>query len=343
MFLRLFILALSTFLFLETRCTADSPLPNIILIFCDDLGYGDLGCYGAKNIATPNIDKLAAEGIRFTDFYVSSAVCSASRAALMTGCYHSRVGIHGALGPKAKIGLDPKERTIAEVCKSLGYATGMVGKWHLGHLKSFLPTRQGFDEWFGVPYSHDMWPHHPEAKPGTYPPLPLFENETAVDNEVTPDEANLLTTRYTERAVQFIDRNKEKPFFLYFAHSLPHVPLVVSDKFRGKSGKGLYADVMAEIDWSVGELMSALKRNNIDGRTLVMFTSDNGPWLSYGDHAGSSGPLREGKGTSWEGGTRVPFIARFPGRIPSEKLCSEPAMTIDLLPTIATIDRKSTR
>lgn len=311
--------------------------PNVIVIFCDDLGYGDLGCFGQKNYTTPNIDRMAAEGRRFTNFHVSSAVCSASRAALLTGCYHSRVSINGALSPRAKTGLNPEETTIAEMLKENGYATGMAGKWHLGDRSGWLPVDQGFDEWLGLPYSNDMWPHHPEAKPGSYPKLPLFEGAKILDDEVTPDDQRQLTTRYTERAVAFIERNKERPFFFYLAHNMPHVPLFVSDKFAGKSGAGLYGDVIQEIDWSVGEILSALKRNGLDEKTLVIFTSDNGPWLSYGEHSGVATPLREGKGTSWEGGTRVPCVMRWPGHIPAATESAAMAMTIDILPTLAAL------
>ena len=260
-----FLLLLLTALALSA---AERP-PNIVIIFCDDMGYGDIATQGAK-YATPNLDRFAAEGRRFTNFHVASAVCSASRSALLTGCYHNRVGIHGALGPGAKIGLNPNEVTIAEIVKSKNYATGMVGKWHLGVQPQWLPVRQGFDEWLGLPYSHDMWPRHPEAKPGTYPDLPLYDGDKIVNPSLTPDDLRLLTTRYTERAVSFIDRKKSEPFFLYLAHSLPHVPLFVSDKFAGKSGAGLYGDVIQEIDWSVGQVLDALKRNGIDDNTWLI-------------------------------------------------------------------------
>jgi arylsulfatase len=275
---------------------------------------------------------MAKEGRRFTNFHVSSAVCSASRAALLTGCYHSRVGIHGALGPASKTGLHPDEMTLAELLKQKDYATAIVGKWHLGRPPELLPLRQGFDQYFGLPYSNDMWPHHPEARPGTYPPLPLIDGERVI--EEMPDQ-NQLTARYTRRAIEFIERNMGGPFFLYLAHSMPHVPLFAGEKFRGRSKRGLFGDVIEEIDWSVGEILEALKTHGIDDRTLVIFTSDNGPWLSYGDHAGSAGGLREGKGTSWEGGTRVPCLMRWPGRIPAGTECDEMLMTIDLFPTIA--------
>ncbi len=303
--------------------------PNIVVIFCDDLGYGDVGSYGSR-IPTPNLDRMARQGMRFTDFYVGQAVCSASRAALLTGCYPGRVSLQGALGPKSKVGLHPNELTIAELLKTRGYATAIYGKWHLGDAPEFLPTRQGFDEWLGLPYSNDMWPNHPTSR--QYPPLPLYENEKVV--ELMPDQS-LLTKRYTERAVGFIERNRDQPFFLYVPHAMPHVPLFASKAFQGKTGLGLYADVVHEIDWSVGEILAAIKRQGLDDNTLVVFTSDNGPWTVFGNHAGSSGGLREDKGTSFDGGVKVPCIARWPGRIPAGQVCREFAGTIDLLPTFA--------
>jgi arylsulfatase A len=319
----------------SAHAQAEASPPNIVVIFTDDQGYGDVGVYGAKGFQTPNLDRMAREGVRFTDFYVAQAVCSASRAALLTGCYPNRIGIGGALGPASKHGLHENEVTLAELVKQRNYATAIYGKWHLGHHPQFLPTRHGFDEFFGIPYSNDMWPHHPEAAPGTYPALPLFEGETIVNPEVTPRDQEYFTTGFTERAVQFIERNKERPFFLYVAHPQPHVPLFVSDKFKGNSDRGLYGDVIMEIDWSVGQILEALKQHGLDERTLVIFASDNGPWLSYGDHAGSAAPLREGKGTSWEGGKSVPCIMRWPGKIPAGTVCREPAMTIDIFPTVA--------
>ncbi|RUL88280.1 sulfatase family protein [Tautonia sociabilis] len=310
----------------------DRP-PNVVIIFTDDQGYADVGVFGAKGFTTPNLDRMAAEGRLFTDFYAAQAVCSASRTALLTGCYPNRVGILGALGPNSKIGINDDETTIAEMLKPLGYATAIFGKWHLGDSPKFLPTRHGFDRYFGLPYSNDMWPKHP-TNPNAYPPLPLIDGEEIV--QTNPDQRN-LTTWYTERAVSFIDENADRPFFLYVPHSMPHVPLFVSDKFAGKSEQGMYGDVIMEIDWSVGQILEALRRNGLDEETLVVFTSDNGPWLSYGDHAGSAGPLREGKGTTFDGGQREPTLMRWPGRIPAGTSCSEPAMTIDLLPTIAAI------
>lgn len=306
--------------------------PNIIIVFTDDLGYRDLQCYGAPEIKTQHIDKMATEGIRFTNFYSGQPVCSASRAALLTGCYPSRVSIQGALSPNSRIGLNPEEETIAEICKSKGYKTAVFGKWHLGHHRDFLPTKQGFDEYLGLPYSNDMWPGHPDNKRLDFPKLPLIEDDSVI--EYLERDQNMLTTRYTERAIQFIEKNKDYPFFLYVAHSMPHVPLFVSEKFRGKSAGGLYGDVIMEIDWSVGEIMKTLKKFNLDNNTLVVFTSDNGPWLSYGGHGGSALPLREGKGTVLEGGVRVPCIMRWPGNIPAGVVQDKPAMTIDILPTI---------
>jgi arylsulfatase A-like enzyme len=323
-------------------CTAMAETPNIVLIFIDDMGYGDIGPFGG-DIPTPNLDRLAAEGRKFTNFTVTSAVCSASRSALMTGCYHRRVGISGALGPKANIGLHPDEETIAEVVKKKGYATACFGKWHLGSHTEFLPLNQGFDEYFGLPYSNDMWPMHPELvglpadnpRKSIYPPLHLIEGSTWQEEVVTGERQKNLTTWYTERAIKFIEANKDKPFFLYLPHTMVHVPLYVSDKFAGKSGKGIFGDVVMEVDWSVGEIMGTLRRLKLDNNTLVIFTSDNGPWLSYGNHAGSAGPLREGKGTSFEGGVREPTLFWMPGKIPANTTCDQLASTIDVLPTVA--------
>ena len=308
-------------------------LPNIVIIYTDDQGYGDVGVFGARGFATPNLDGMARAGRRLTNFYVAQPVCSASRTALLTGCYPNRIGILGALGPKSNHGISDGETTLSQLLKTRSYATAIFGKWHLGHLPQFLPTRHGFDEYFGLPYSNDMWPMHPES-PQDYPPLPLIEGEKVVATNPSMDS---LTTLYTERAVSFIDRNASRPFFLYLAHSMPHVPLGVSSKFKGKSSQGLYGDVIMEIDWSVGQVFDALRRHGLEGDTLCLFASDNGPWLSYGDHGGSAGPLREGKGTTWEGGVRVPCIVRWPGKIPAGSVCDEPAMTIDILPTLARI------
>lgn len=331
--MRIFISLLSSFLWLHSSFAA--PQPNIVVIFMDDMGYADVGCFGAQGYQTPNIDKLAAEGRKFTNFHVAQPVCSASRTALLTGCYPNRVGIHGALGPGAKHGINAAEMTLAELVKQKGYATAAVGKWHLGSLPQFLPVKHGFDEYYGIPYSNDMWPFHPQAKKGSYPKLPMVENDRVVDEEVTPEDQTHLTTDYTERGVRFIEKNKDKPFLLYLAHSMVHVPLFVSDKFKEKSGKGLFGDVMMEVDWSVGQIMESLKKNGLEDNTWVIFSSDNGPWLSYGEHAGSAGPLREGKGTCWEGGTRVAGIMKWPGQIPAGTTTDTMMMTIDVLPTIA--------
>ncbi|MGS2738882.1 sulfatase family protein [Sinomicrobium sp. M5D2P17] len=312
----------------------DTP-PNVIIIFTDDQGYEDVGCFGSPDIKTPNLDQMAKEGIKLTSFYAAQPVCSASRAALLTGCYPNRIGIHNALMPHSETGLNPAETTMAEMLKSGGYTTAIYGKWHLGDNSDFMPNNQGFDDFFGIPFSNDMWPNHPQQ--GTvfdFDPLPLYQNEKIID---TLNDQSMLTTQITEKAVDFIEKNKENPFFLYVAHPQPHVPLFVSDKFRGKSERGLYGDVIMEIDWSVGEILRTLKKQGLDQNTLVIFTSDNGPWLSYGDHAGSAYPFREGKGTSWEGGQREPFIARFPGKLPENKTIGTPVMAIDLFPTIASL------
>ena len=330
-------------IFSLSSCTTKEGSPNIIIIFTDDLGYADVGSYGAKGFETPHLDKMADEGIRFTDFHPSTAVCSASRASLLTGCYSERVSIRGALGPTASIGLNPQEDNIAKLLKRKNYKTGIFGKWHLGHLKQFLPLQQGFDEYFGLPYSNDMWPVGFDGKPITkgwkkgYPELKLYEGNETVETVRNLDDQSQLTTRYTERAVKFIEKNAKENFFLYLAHSMPHVPLGVSEKFKGKSEQGLYGDVIMEIDWSVGEILKTLKENNLDENTLVIFTSDNGPWLNFGNHGGSAFPLREGKGTMWEGGDRVPCIMRWPDKIKSNTISDNLVSTIDIFPTLAAI------
>ncbi len=304
--------------------------PNVVIVYADDLGYGDIGAYGAPRIRTPHVDRLASEGVRFTDFYVAQAVCSASRAALLTGTYPNRIGILGALMPQSTNGIAEAETTLGELLKARGYATAVYGKWHLGHLPPFLPTRNGFDDYLGLPYSNDMWPNHPEKM--RFPPLPLYSRDAVLT--INPDQSQ-LTGEYARQAVAFIEAHREGPFFVYLAHTMPHVPIFASERFRGRSKQGLYGDVIEEIDDSVGQVLAALRRLGLERDTLVIFASDNGPWLSYGDHAGSAGPLREGKGTAFEGGVRVPFVARWPGRIPAGSVVREPAMTIDVLPTIA--------
>ena len=305
--------------------------PNIIVILMDDMGYGDIGTQGAIGYETPNLDKMGNEGMRFTRFYSVQAVSGASRAGLLTGCYPNRIGFSGAPGPDAVTGIDENESTMAEVLKQKGYACAAYGKWHLGHHTKFLPTHNGFDEYYGIPYSNDMWPHHPT---GTYPDLPLYEGDKVI--AYNPDQSQ-FTTNFTERAIQFIDKNKKRPFFIYLAHPMPHVPLFVSDKFKGKSKQGLYGDVMMEIDWSVGQILQKLRKEGLDENTLVVVTSDNGPWINYGNHAGSTGGLREGKGTSFEGGQRVPCLMQWKGTIPAGSVCNKLAVNIDLLPTFAHI------
>ena len=320
--------------------------PNIVLIFIDDLGYADIGPFGAESYPTPNLDQLAKGGRKFTDFVSSTAVCSASRAALLTGCYHVRLGIHGAYGPNAKEGINPDEMTLAELCKQKEYATACFGKWHLGVHREFLPLQNGFDQYYGLPYSNDMWPFHPDyadlpagaaKRKRGFPDLPLFEGNEIINAQVTGEDQAQLTTDYTKRAVKFIDEHKDRPFFLYVPHTMVHVPLFVSDKFAGKSGVGLFGDVMMEVDWSVGQIVGAIKRNGLERDTLVIFTADNGPWLCYGDHAGSAAPLREGKGTMFEGGYREPTLMSWPGKIPAGTTCDELSSTIDIFPTVAAL------
>jgi arylsulfatase A len=292
--------------------------PNVVFIYCDDLGYGDLGCYGSSN-RTPHIDRLGVEGARFTQFYSANPVCSPSRAALLTGRYPTRVGIPRVLNPNDTTGLSDSETTIAQMLKARNYQTMCVGKWHLGHLPQYLPTRHGFDEYFGIPYSNDMNPR-----------VLLHAKGAAVETVEPVATLETLTSRYTEQAVQFIERSKQAPFFLYLPHTFPHIPLAASPRFRGKSPNGLYGDVIEELDWSVGEVMSTLKRNGLDNNTIVMLSSDNGPW-----YQGSPGRLRGRKGSTYEGGVREPFLARFPGRIPKGLVSTGVAGTVDILPTLA--------
>lgn len=306
---------------------------NFIIIYLDDMGYGDLTLTGTLDYETPNIDKMAAHGLFFTRYYAPQAVCSASRAGLLTGCYPNRIGFSGALNHTADRGINPQEETIAEVLKKKDYATAAFGKWHLGHHSQFLPPNHGFDEFFGIPYSNDMWPNHPTNK-DYYPPLPLIEGVEVV--EQNPDQSR-FTTQFTERTIDFINRNRENPFFVYLAHPMPHVPLFVSDKFKGKSEQGLYGDVMMEIDWSVGQIMKTLDELELAENTVVIFTSDNGPWLNYGNHAGSTGGLREGKGTTFEGGQRVPCLVQWKGTVEAGRIDNNLISGIDLLPTIAEI------
>lgn len=309
------------------------------------MGYGDLGVTGALEFSTPNIDKLAADGMRFTNFHTVQAVCSASRAALLTGCYPNRIGISGALFPFSKTGLNPNEMTLAELVKQKGYHTAIFGKWHLGDDKRFLPLAQGFDQYFGIPYSNDMWPVMFDGKPATqenankfrFPTLPLLSQNEKAEEIKTLDDQALLTKKYTNKAIEFIKAQKSNPFFLYLPHSMPHVPIAASAAFKGKSKQGTYGDVMMEIDWSVGEIVKTLDALKLSKNTIIIFSSDNGPWLNFGNHAGSTAGLREGKGSVWEGGHRVPCIIKWPGVVPEGMINNKLSATIDLFPTIASV------
>ncbi len=328
----------------QPQKSQQSRLPNIVIVFTDDQGYGDVGCFGATGFQTPHLDKMANEGMKFTNFYSAQPVCSASRAGLLTGCYPNRLGISGALFPHHEIGIADSEITIAEMLREKGYKTAIFGKWHLGHHEQFLPLQHGFDEYTGLPYSNDMWPIKLDGTRatidegrGNFPDLPLVEGNETIELITSFEGQDMLTTLYTEKAIDFIKRNRDNPFFLYVPHTMPHVPLGVSEKFRGKSEQGMYGDVMMEIDWSVGQIMNALQTHDLEKNTILIFTTDNGPWLNYGNHAGSSGGLREGKTTSWEGGQRVPCIVKWPGNIPSGTVCNQLASSIDFFPTLASI------
>jgi arylsulfatase A-like enzyme len=307
--------------------------PNVVFIVADDMGFADMGTQGARGFKTPHLDRMAAEGTRFTNFYVAQAVCTASRAALLTGCYPNRLGMHGAYNHTSRDGLADEEWALSEMFKDLGYATAGMGKWHLGTRLKFHPLRHGFDEWLGIPYSNDNSKYHPSLA-AEMPPLPFYDGEKVI--ELDPDQSQ-FTKRFTERAVEFIERNASRPFFLYMPHVMPHVPIFASEKFKGRSEAGLYGDVLEELDWSVGEVLATLRRLKLDDRTLVIFISDNGPFLSYGEHAGSAVPLREGKLTTFEGGVRVPCLVRWPGRVPASRVCADPFIGVDWLPTFTEI------
>jgi arylsulfatase A-like enzyme len=334
---RLFVVAGLSIAQFAAPSVAQGPPPNVVIVFTDDQGYGDVGVYGATEFRTPNLDRMASEGVRFTSFYVAAPVCTPSRAALLTGSHPVRVGLgHRVLFPYSTTGLHPDEVTLAEILKSRGYATGIVGKWHLGHHAKFLPTRQGFDTYFGIPYSNDMGDHWYAGQNFMAPPLPILRDEEVI--EQGPDQTQ-LTRRYTDEAIRFIRANKDRPFFLYLPHSMPHWPLAASEQFAGRSKLGIYGDAIEELDWSAGEILKTLGELGIDRRTLVIFTSDNGaslaPWQQRGYRPGSNGPLRAGKNTTWEGGMRVPAIMRWPGRIPAGLVQDELATAMDILPTIA--------
>jgi arylsulfatase A-like enzyme len=329
--------------------------PNFVIILADDLGYGDIGPFGSKLNRTPNLDRMAREGLRLTSFY-AAPVCTPSRAQLLSGCYPKRVSLPNVLFPACPIGLNTNEATLPKLLKPQGYATLAVGKWHLGDQLEFLPTRHGFDHYFGLPYSNDMGPAEEKAalqsleraapnEParlgppgqlgitrGTRPPLPLVRDEQVIET-VSPPQQDLLTARYADEAVRFIRQHRAQPFFLYLAHTAVHVPLHPGPAFRGKSANGLYGDWVEEVDWSVGRVLDTLRECQLDRKTLVLFTSDNGPWLVMGTNAGVAGPLRGGKGSTWEGGLREPTIAWWPGQIQAGASCDALMASFDLLPT----------
>ncbi|MFP6668382.1 MAG: sulfatase [Pirellulales bacterium] len=335
---------------LDASAGGNERLPNFVIIFTDDQGYQDIGCFGSPKIKTPNLDRMAGEGMKFTDFYSANAVCSASRAALLTGCYPPRVSISGVLFPRHKVGLHPDEITIADLLKQRGYATACIGKWHLGHKPEFLPTRQGFDSYYGIPYSNDMTidptmdladgcvlrqgmtaERIRQEKPKRNW-VPLLRGAKVIEY---PVDQSTLTKRYTDEAVQFIKTNRSKPFLLYLPHTMPHIPLFASPQFKGSSARGLYGDTIEEIDWSTGQILETIKSLGLDEQTLVIYTSDNGPWKLPNGRGGNAEPLRGYKFQTYEGGMRVPCIMRWPGKIPAGKTCSEIAATIDMLPTLA--------
>ena len=327
---RLFILTFISALIQSAVFVRADEMPNIILIVADDMGYADLGCQGASGFRTPHLDQLAAEGTRFTNFYVPQAVCTASRAGLMTGCYPNRIGMQGAYNHTSRDGVADSEWLLPEMLRDRGYVTAGAGKWHLGTRPMFHPLRHGFDEWFGIPYSNDNSKFHPSLA-AEMPPLPLYLGDQVIEQD--PDQSQ-FTKRFTEFAVDFINRQTKGPFFLYLPHVMPHVPIFASSEFRGRSKAGLFGDVIEELDWSVGQILATLKLRGLDGNTLLVFYSDNGPFLSYGEHAGSAIPLREGKLTTFEGGVRVPCLVRWPQRVPAGRVCSTPFMSIDWLPTL---------
>lgn len=355
--LRCILLALAPLL-----APAATDLPNFVVILADDMGYGDLGVQGHPYIRTPHLDRMAAEGLRFTDFY-AQPFCGPARAALLTGTYPPRNSLMFNHIPRARTGIHPNEITIAELLRDRGYATAMLGKWHLGDAPEFLPTRNGFDSYYGLPYSNDMWPFHPKIvrrpdegprmaytrerteytgyaqsdetyPPDWFPPLPLMENESVIEHNPRQE---LLTEAYADRAIEFIRANPDRPFFVYIAHAMPHVPLFRGRAFRDRSLRGLYGDVIEEIDFHAGRILETLKELGLDERTLVIFTSDNGPWAGYGIDAGSAGLLRGSKGSVFEGGIRVPAIFRWPGRIPAGLVTSEIASIMDIFPTLAAL------
>ncbi len=337
--LKILIVFLIIFSFGCTREFTDTPekiKPNIILLFADDMGYGDLGIFGHPTIKTPNLDQMAEEGVKLTQFYAAASICTPSRAGLMTGRLPIRNGMNGGRSvffPDTEGGLSQEEITIAEVLKPQGYATACIGKWHLGHHPEFLPPNHGFDYYFGIPYSNDMSPAQNDWEGAKkFPPTPLIMGTEVIEEE--PDQA-LLTKRYTEHAVQFIRDNRDNPFFLYLPYTFPHIPLYASKEFLGNSKRGLYGDVVQEIDWSVGVINETLRELELENNTFIFFTSDNGPWLVMEERGGSAGLLFEGKGSTWEGGMREPAIVKFPAAIEPGWVSSAVSTTLDLFPTFA--------
>ncbi len=330
-----FLLSLNLMMLLMTTsggdfAAAQAPAqPNFVLIFFDDLGYGDFHCFNPDTVPTPNIDAVCKSGTRFTDFYVSQAVCTASRASLLSGSYANRVGLEGALNHTSRTGINPDEELLPELLQEAGYRTGMFGKWHLGNPDLFNPIDHGFQTWYGIPYSNDNTRYHPVLA-DEMPPLPMFEDRKVIEHDM---DQRLFTKRLTERSVDFIAGTHDQPFFLYLPHVMPHVPIFASESFEGRSGRGLYADVLTELDWSVGQIMQALRDADCLDNTFIVITSDNGPFLSYGSHAGNNGGLREGKLTTFEGGVRVPMIASWPNHIPADSTCNDVISSMDLLPT----------
>ncbi|MEW4562317.1 sulfatase [Bremerella sp. JC770] len=346
---RLLLLALATLCYtnlISAQETSQPSKPNFVVIFCDDLGYGDLGCFGNPTIRTRHLDQMAGEGMKFTQFYVAAPVCTPSRAALMTGRLPCRSGMcsnkRRVLFPNSNGGIPAEEVTIAEALKEGGYATACIGKWHLGHHKQFLPTNNGFDYYYGIPYSNDMdrLASAPKGRQSFWEPkseyfnVPLMRNEEIIER---PADQTTITRRYTEETVKFIDENQDKPFFVYLAHSMPHIPLFRSPEFTGVSRHGYYGDVIEEIDWSVGQVLQKLRDTGLDDNTLVVFTSDNGPWLIFDDHGGSAGPLRDGKGSTFDGGMREPTIFWWPETIAAGEVSADVGSTMDLMATFTSL------
>ncbi len=320
----------------QLRSAQTNRRPNFVIIFLDDSGWSDFRPFGKPDYPTPNVERLATQGCAFHNFYVPQAICSASRSALLSGCYPGRTKVYGAHPPRAK-GLDPKFATMGQVLQGAGYKTAVFGKWHIGDQPDTRPPARGFDESCGLMYSNDMWEFHPES-PERFRDFPLqfWENGKIKIERMTPEHQPMLTTWYTQHAVDFIHRHKSEPFLLYVPHSMPHVPLFRSEKFRDKSGAGVYGDVMMEIDWSVGEILKALASAGVEDNTVVVFTSDNGPWISYGNHAGKT-PYREAKGTGFDGGTRSACIVKYPGKIQAGSVSKRAFCSVDFLPTFANL------